>query len=56
MTDQELVHRLLDGDAGAQEMLVERYALPIYGLVHTIMAGSGSEPDVWILSVPVQRR
>lgn len=46
MSDEELVISLRAGDPAALGALIERYATPVYRLVHRILAGAGTEQDV----------
>jgi len=46
MTEDELLTRLRCRDPNGLSALVDAHATPVYGLVHRILAGAGTEPDV----------
>jgi RNA polymerase sigma-70 factor (ECF subfamily) len=45
MTDDQLIHRVRDGDTGAFEELVLRYQKPIYGFILRLLKDSAEAED-----------
>ncbi|HLN61261.1 MAG TPA: sigma-70 family RNA polymerase sigma factor [Symbiobacteriaceae bacterium] len=46
MTDEELLHGLRSRNPAALEALADAYTLPVYALVHRVLAGAGTAQDV----------
>jgi RNA polymerase sigma-70 factor (ECF subfamily) len=46
VTDEELLHGLRSRNPAALEALADAYTLPVYALVHRVLAGAGTAQDV----------